>query len=121
MNADTAAFFCASGGAELSKGDGMEGEYASRLPGHLSPRGAAAQLHWAASGDGQQSGHQGMEETATHRLSRAHTFAAGEDRQRVSWQTLYNQTFSSYNLMFLMVFFIFQAGQLNQSATCNLI
>lgn len=77
-------FLFASGGAELSKGDGLEGEHASWLPRHLSPRGTAAQLHRAAGGDGQQSGHQRMEETATHRFSRSHAPSAGEDRQCVS-------------------------------------
>ena len=41
-----------SGGAELSQGDGLEGEHAPWLSGYLPPRGAAAELHRATSGDG---------------------------------------------------------------------
>lgn len=45
------------GGAELSQRDGLEGEHAPRLSGHLPPRGAAAQLHRTTGGDGLQPGH----------------------------------------------------------------
>lgn len=65
------------GGAELPQGDGVEGEHAPRLPGHLPPRGAAAQLHRAAGGDGVQPGHPRVEEVASHRLPRPHAAAAG--------------------------------------------
>lgn len=65
------------GGAELSEGDGVEGEHAPGLPGHLPPGGAAAHLHREAGGDGFQPGHPGVEEVASHRLPRAHAAAAG--------------------------------------------
>ncbi len=74
------------GGAELSQGDGMEGEHAPRLPGHLPPRGAATQLHRAAGGDGVQLGHPRVEEAAAHCFPRAHAAAAG---QCVSVESLY--------------------------------
>lgn len=56
----------------------MEGEHAPGLPGHLPPRGAAAQLHRAAGGDGLQPGHPRVEEAAAHRFPRAHAAAAGQ-------------------------------------------
>lgn len=56
----------------------MEGEHAPWLPGHLPPRGAAAQLHRAAGGDGLQPGHPRVEEAASHRFPRAHAAAAGQ-------------------------------------------
>lgn len=56
----------------------MEGEHAPRLPGHLPPRGAAAQLHRTAGGDGLQPGHPRVEEAAAHRVPCAHTAVAGQ-------------------------------------------
>lgn len=55
----------------------MEGEYAPWLPRHLSPRGAAAELHRAAGGDGFQPGHPRVEEVAAYCVPRAHTTATG--------------------------------------------
>lgn len=74
--------FALPGGAELSQGDGVEGEHAPRLPGYLPPRGAAAQLHREAGGDGLQPGHPRVEEAAAHRLPRAHAAAAGQNTKR---------------------------------------
>lgn len=56
----------------------MEGEYAPWLPGHLPPRGATAQLHREAGGDGLQPGHPRVEEAASHRFPRAHAAATGQ-------------------------------------------
>lgn len=67
-----------SGGAELPQGNGVEGEHAPGLPGHLPPGGAAAQLHRAAGGDGLQPGHPRVEEAAAHRFPRAYAAAAGQ-------------------------------------------
>lgn len=77
------------GGAELSEGDGVESEHASRLPGHLPPRGAAAELHRAPGRDGLQPGHTGVEETASHRLPRTHTTATGETHARTHATTTF--------------------------------
>lgn len=72
------------GGAELSQGDGVEGEHAPRLPGHLPPGGAAADVHRAAGGDGLQPGHPRVEEAASHRLSCAHAAASGQSFRSVT-------------------------------------
>lgn len=56
----------------------MEGEHAPWLPGYLPSRGAAAQLHRTAGGDGFKSGHTGVEKTASHRVPRTHTTTSGK-------------------------------------------
>lgn len=57
----------------------MEGEHAPWLPGHMPPRGAAAELHREAGRDGLQPGHPRVEEVAAHRLPCAHATPAGQN------------------------------------------
>lgn len=68
------------GGAELSKGDGLEGEHVQGVPGHLPPRGAAAELHRAPGGDGEQPGHPRVAAPAPRRVPRPHPPAPGNSR-----------------------------------------
>lgn len=82
LNIKSDVVFAFPGGAELSEGDGLEGEHAPGLPGHLPPRGAAAQLHRATGGDGLQPGHPRVEEVASHRFPCAHAVAAGQYTKR---------------------------------------
>lgn len=55
----------------------MESQHVPRLPGHLPPRGAAAQLHRAPGGNGQQFGHPRVAAAAPRGVPRAHASSPG--------------------------------------------
>lgn len=57
----------------------MESENVQRVPGHLPPRGAAAELHRAPGGDGEQLGHPRVAEAAARGLARSHPPSPGEN------------------------------------------
>lgn len=70
-------FFSPPGGSKLSQRDGVESQHVPRVPGHLPPRRAAAQLHRAPGGNGQQSGHPRVAAASPRRVPRAHASSPG--------------------------------------------
>lgn len=74
-------FISLPGGVELSKGDGVESEHVQRLLGHLPSRGAAAELHRAAGGDGEQFSYSRMAKAASRSLACSYSPSPGKNEK----------------------------------------